>query len=83
MGFVLQPYIIIIMSAIYKYTTGNKLVFNLLYQYFIHIHIFLWGKFSQKENPSPEPKIQAHKVIITRAMEAVLHTFETIAIKHY
>lgn len=83
MGFVLQPYIIIIMSAIYKYTTGNKLVFNLLYQYFVHIHIFIWGKFSQKENPSPEPKIQAHKVIITRAMEAVLHTFETIAIKHY
>lgn len=71
------------MSAIYKYTTGNKLVFNLLYQYFVHIHIFIRGKFSQKENPSPEPKIQAHKVIITRAMEAVLHTFETIAIKHY
>lgn len=83
MGFVLQPYIIIIMSAIYKYTTGNKLVSNLLYQYFVHIHIFIRGKFSQKENPSPEPKIQAHKVIITRAMEAVLHTFETIAIKHY
>lgn len=83
MGFVLQPYIIIIMSAIYKYTTGNKLVYNLLYQYFVHIHIFIRGKFSQKENPSPEPKIQAHKVIITRAMEAVLHTFETIAIKHY
>lgn len=71
------------MSAIYKYTTGNKLVFNLLYQYFVHIHIFIRGKFSQKENPSPEPKIQAHKVIITRAMEAVLHTFETFAIKHY
>lgn len=71
------------MSAIYKYTTGNKLVFNLLYQYFVHIHIFIRGKFSQKENPSPEPKIQAHKVIITRAMEAVLHRFETIAIKHY
>lgn len=83
MGFVLQPYIIIIMSAIYKYTTGNKLVSNLLYQYFVHIHIFIRGKFSQKENPSPEPNIQAHKVIITRAMEAVLHTFETIAIKHY
>lgn len=83
MGFVLQPHIIIIMSAIYKYTTGNKLVYNLLYQYFVHIHIFIRGKFSQKENPSPEPKIQAHKVIITRAMEAVLHTFETIAIKHY
>lgn len=83
MGFVLQPYIIIIMSAIYKYTTGNKLVSNLLYQYFVHIRIFIWGKFSQKENLTPEPKIQAHKVIITRAMEAVLHTFETIAIKHY